>query len=199
MVKLAKDKLQEEQRQFNVTSSGYLDNGAPTMAREQFQDNSLQAWTKQAIDLGSRPQDWVKYKRLTTGINSNIGNIPGLAWTQGGQVGNTTMTGQAQSNSLGNVLGAMGIAGQGGNWAAQAAGQSAQLALSPDEQAVYGTANEFSANPQGAGVNWWENLDPSTQQMIQGAAEAQGHDFASVMSRYKRSRWGGGGGSSMAA
>lgn len=199
MVQLAKDKFQEEQRQFNVTSSGYLDNGAPTLAREQFQDNSLQGWTKMAVDLGSRPEDWVRYKRMTSGVAANVGSIPGLSWTVGGQQGAQTFQGQARPNSLANVHTAMGIA-SGGNWAQQAAGQAASgnVAMTPDEQSIYQTANEFASNPQGAAPGWWDELDTDTKDMIKGAAEAQGHSWSSVMSRYGRSRWGGGG-SSMAA
>lgn len=198
-VKLSKAKLAEEQRQFNVTSSGYLDNGAPTLAREQFQDNSLQGWTKMAVDLGSRPEDWVRYKRMTSGVAANVGSIPGLSWTVGGQQGAQTFQGQARPNSLANVHTAMGIA-SGGNWAQQAAGQAASgnVAMTPDEQSIYQTANEFASNPQGAAPGWWDELDTDTKDMIKGAAEAQGHSWASVLSRYGRSRWGGGG-SSVAA
>lgn len=194
MVQIAKDKMQEEARQFNVTASGYLDDGRNTLARDQFQDNSLQNWTKYAIDLGSKPEDWVKYKRMTSGVADNISSIPGLSWTAGGQQGNQTMQGQAQSNSLGNVMTAMGI-GNGGTWAQQAAGQAATggVAMTPSEQQIYQTANEFASNPQGAAPGWWEEQDSDTKDLLKGAAEAQGHSWATVMSRYGRSRWGGGG------
>lgn len=199
MVQLAKDKFQEEQRQFNVTSSGYLDNGQNTLARDQFQDNSLQNWTRYAIDLGSKPEDWVKYQRMTSGVANNLASIPGLSWTTGGQQGNQTFQGEPKSNSLGNVLTAMGIAG-GGTWAQQAAGQAAagDVAMTPDQQSIYQTANEFAKNPAGAAPGWWENLDTDMKDLLRGAAEAQGHSWASVTSRYNRSRWGGGGSASAA-
>lgn len=194
MVQISKDKLVEDQRQFNVTSSGYLDNGQNTLARDQFQDDSLQSWTAKAIDLGSRPEDWVKYKRYTSGVGNNLGSIPGLSWTAGGQQGNTTAQGEHPTSSLGNVMTAMGIA-NGGNWASSAANQAAQgnVAMTPSEQQIYQTANEFAANPQGAAPGWWDELDTDTKDLIKGAAEAQGHSWASVMSRFNRSRWGGGG------
>jgi len=199
MIKLSKQKFAEEQRQFNVTASGYMDDGRNTLARDQFQDNSLQGWTKMAVDLGSRPEDWVRYKRMTSGVAENIGSIPGLSWTVGGQQGAQTFQGQARPNSLANVQTAMGIA-SGGNWAQQAAGQAASgnVAMTPDERSIYQTANEFAMNPQGAAPGWWDELDTDTKDMIKGAAEAQGHSWSSVLSRYGRSRWGGGG-SSIAA
>lgn len=216
MVQLAKDKLAEEQRQFNatfgenqrqfnVTSSGYLDNGSPTLAREQFQEGSLQNWTDKALALSRLPQDWVTLSRLQRGVADNIGSIPGLNWASGGQVGNTTFAGQPQSNSLANVLGNMGInvgqggGGGGGNWASQAAETANRIAtaplnLRPDQQQIYRTAREFGMNPQGAAPGWYESLDPSLRDEIQGAMEDQGLSWADTMSRYKRSRWGGGGG-----
>lgn len=213
MVQLSKDKFKEEQRQFNVTSSGYLDSGAPTLAREQFQDNSLRGWTQDAIKLASTPKDWVAYKRMTSGVANNIGSIPGLSWAAGGQIGNQTFAGNPETNSLSNVMGAMGVnVGQGGaatqqasggNWASAAAQQAQSIAqsnpaFSNQENQIYQTADEFSRNPQGAASDWYEQLDPMTRELIQGASEAQGHDWSTVMARYKRSRWGGGG-SSVAA
>lgn len=230
MVKLSQQRLAEDARQFNVTSSGYLDNGNPTLEREKFQDNSLYNWTKEAIDLASQPEDWVKYRRYTSGVAANAGAIPGLAWTQGGQQGNQTFQGQQKSNSLSNVLTAMGIATgdstgtqqtaapattagtTDANWAQQAVNQSAgdatgansavttsnQIAstandeanMTGDERQLYETANAFSQNPSQSAPGWWHSLDPTTQKLIAGAAKAQGHDWASVMSRLGRSTWG---------
>jgi hypothetical protein len=201
----------ENQRQFNTNASGYLD-GKPTLQREQFFDNSLQGWTNKAIDLGSRPADWVRYKQYTTGVNNNIGSIPGLSWASAGnQVGNTTAQGEHPTGSLGNVFGAMGVnAGQGGgsggasgDWASQAAQQAnaiatAPLNLTPGEQQIYQTANEFSRQPNQAAPGWLESLDPLTVSLLEGAAQSQGHDWSTVMSRYRRSRWGGGGSASAA-
>lgn len=213
--KLAKEKLQEEarqfdatfgegQRQFNVTASGYLD-GRPTLQREQFQDSSLRGWTQDAIALASTPLDWVKYKRMTTGVANNIGSIPGLNWTTGGQVGNTTFAGTPQTNSLGNVMGNMGVGsnGGGGGWALQAAQQADQMAnaplnLSSQEQQLYRTADEFARNPQGAAPGWYDSLDPLTRDLLQGAAQAQGHDWTTALARMKRASWGGGGSSTAA-
>lgn len=224
-VKLAKRKLEEEarqfdltfgegKRQFNITASGYMDDGRNTLARDQFQDNSLFNWTKEAIQLASRPEDWVKLRRMQSGVAANIGSMPGLNWASGGQQGNTTFVGQPQNNSLGNVMRPMGInVGQGagagqqtaqsGNWASQAAQQADNIAqadpnFTPDEQQVYQTAREFAMNPQGAAPGWFENLDPLTRSLLQGAAEAQGLDWGSALTRHKRSRFGGGG-SAMAA
>ncbi len=207
MVQLAKDKLQEEsrqfdltfgenQRQFNTTASGYLDNGSPTMAREQFYDSSLQGWTDKAIQLGSTPRDWVKLLRYNSGVQGNIAQIPGLNWTQGGQRGNQTFSGQPESNSLSNVMTGMGIGS--GNWAAQAAGQASTAAMTPDQQQLYDTAREFGMNSHQSAPGWWESQDPATQEAIRGAAEAQGLDWSSTMARYNRSRWGSSGNSQAA-
>lgn len=194
MVKLAKAKFEEEQRQFNVTASGYMDNGSPTLAREQFQDSGLRGWAQLAASLKG-PEDWVQYKRMTSGVANNIGSIPGLSWTQGGQVGNTTFAGTPQVLTTQKLLGDLGA---GGDWATQGAVQAQQAAMTPQEQQIYQTADEFARNPQGAASGWYENLDPTTRSLLKGAAESQGHDWATVLSRYGRSRWGGGG-SSMAA
>jgi hypothetical protein len=215
MIKLSKAKFEEDkrqfdmtfgenQRQFNTTASGYLD-GKPTMAREQFQDSSLQGWTDRALQLSMQPKDWVAYKRMTSGVRNNIGSMPGLSWANGGQVGNTAFAGDPETNSLGNVMGAMGVGqgGGGGGWAGTAAQQADAIAnadpnLTSQEQQIYQTADEFARNPQGAAPGWWEGLDPMTQSLIEGAAQSQGHDFSTVLSRHRRSRWGGGG-SSVAA
>lgn len=215
MVQIAKDKLAEErrqydmtfgenQRQFNTTASGYLD-GRPTLAREQFQNSALLDWTKEAIRLASTPKDWVGYKRMTSGVASNIGSIPGLNWTSGGQVGNTTFAGNPETNSLTNVFGNMGVGtgAGGGGWASQAAQQAQQIASTPlnlnsQEQQIYQTADEFARNPQGAAPGWYDSLDPMTRDLLEGAAAAQGHDWSTVMARMKRASWGGGG-SAMAA
>lgn len=219
-VKLAKRKLEEEirqfdmtfgegQRQFNVTASGYMD-GKPTLARDQFHDSSLRGWTQDAIALASKPADWVKLRRMQSGVAANIGSMPGLNWAQGGQIGNTTFVGEPQSNSLANVMGPMGVnVGQGaatgqavtptgGDWASQAAQQANQIAttapnLNEDERALYQTAREFAMNPQQSAPGWLEALDPLTRDLLQGAAEAQGLDWASALTRHKRSRWSGGG------
>lgn len=194
MVKLAKDKMVEESRQFNVTASGYLDNGSPTLAREQFQDSGLRGWAQLAASLKG-PEDWVQYKRMTSGVADNIGSIPGLSWTQGGQVGNTTFAGTPQVLTTQKLLGDLGA---GGDWAAQGAAQAQQAALTPQEQQIYQTADEFARNPQGAAPGWYENLDATTRSLLKGAAESQGHDWATALSRYGRSRWGGGGSSGLA-
>ena len=227
MVQLSKEKFQEDrqqyqqtfaenqrqfnqtfgegQRQFNVTSSGYLDSGAPTLGRETWQDAALRGWTQDAIRLASTPKSWIDLKRMQSGVSSNIGSIPGLNWASGGQVGNTTFAGQPETNSLGNVMSGLGVnVGQGssgagtGSWASQAAQQANQIAaaplnLNPNEQQIYQTAREFAMNPQGSASGWYENLDPMTRDLIEGAATSQGLDWPSAMSRYKRSRWGGGG------
>ena len=209
MVQLSKDKLAEDRRQFNVTSSGYLDSGKPTLSREQFQSNALQGWTDKALQLSRMPQDWVTLSRLQRGVASNIGSIPGLNWAAGGQVGNTTFAGEPQSNSLQNVFGNMGVnVGQGqaaggagtatsGNWADVTAQQAnaiatAPLNLRPDQQQIYQTAREFGMNPQGAAPGWYESLDPSLRDEIQGALEDSGLSWADTLTRYNRSRWGGG-------
>lgn len=122
MVQLAKDKLTEDQRQFdlnfgeqqrqynqtfgenqrqfNIGASGYMDNGSPTLERDRFNDNSLFQWTGKAIELGSRPEDWVNYLRYTRGVGNNLSSIPGLSWTVGGQLGNTTGQGAHPTSSL---------------------------------------------------------------------------------------------------
>ena len=203
-VKLAKQKLQEDARQFNERLA---------FDRQQFQDTSLQGWTDKALQLSRSPRDWVTLERMQKGVASEAGNIPGLAWAAGGQLGNTTFAGQPESNSLANLLGNMGVnVGQGGgtaqpaasgSWASSAAEQANRIAtmplnLRPDQQQLYTTAREFAMNPQGAAPGWYEGLDPMTRDLLQGAAEDQGLDWASVQSRLKRSRWGGSG-SSMAA
>jgi hypothetical protein len=389
----------EAAREFNATSSGYDQYGNPTLDREKFGNQALFDWTKQAVDLASTPLDWVKEKRLTSGVAANAGQIPGLDMYSGAQVGNTTQTDPSQANSLQHVLGTMGMVNEpqmndpnyragvfeflqdnpghtvadaiswmnskptgdsnrqgaiaqgiahglqngfngrsapaapaaaadpmqdpnfragvyefvrdnpgysvadgvawmnskppddsnrqgaiaqglahglqqapspggaapaaptgqaaygqgvaagmpahaadnaitngqqvyaggsssfnegapagptpasasptgGGasnvypmNWALQAAGMinGGQPAnMSADEQQIYDTANQFATNPQGSQPGWWESQDPSTKQLIQGAAEAQGHDWSTVMARYNRAQWGGGG-SAMAA
>lgn len=202
MVQLSKEKFQEEQRQFdltfgegqrqfNVSQSGYMDNGNPTLAREQFQDSGLRSWAQLAASLKG-PETWVQYKALTGGVADNIGSIPGLSWTQGGQVGNTTFQGTPQVLTTQKLLGDLGV---GGSWAAQGASQAQQqAAMSPQEQQLYRTADEFARNPQQAASGWYESLDPTTQSLLKGAAESQGHDWATALSRYGMSRWGGGAG-----
>ncbi|HVQ45106.1 MAG TPA: hypothetical protein VMT30_09205 [Candidatus Saccharimonadia bacterium] len=371
--------LAEQHDQFQTTATGYTPTGQATLEREKFGNQALLDWTTKAIDLASNPADWIKYKQMTSGVAGNLANIPGLAWTQGGQQGNTAFNGTPQANSLGNVLGQMGIqqpgqgevrpgaspppggpqpgalspaeqsrfneitsrraalaaahegdvspedlaelqryqargaaqtviplspqeqaraqqimerqaqqraageavdpsdaaelaryqargsqpsapagdgsggyylrSGAGGapaggvadaqptpsrpgyvdsaalspmqnpsamapaaapqtqqpvtNWALAAAnmiptGDALRSSLSAPEQQIYDTANEFAKNPQGAASGWYEQQDPMTKELMRGAAQAQGHDWTTVMSRYNRSRWGGGG-SAMAA
>jgi hypothetical protein len=189
--------------------TGYY-NGAPTLARQQAADQSLLGWTSKAVELGERPADWVSARRFNLGAGAALG--AGLNWQQSpnqlvGQQGTVTASGATPTGSLQDTWGAMGMGAQGGmagSWAGQAAANyqqaaaQAQANMSPDEQALYKTANDFAENPQAAGAGWWEQQDPLTQQMIQGAALAQGKDWSSVMARYNRSRWGGGG-SAMAA
>lgn len=198
MVQLAKDKLKEERRQFDLSHQ---------LEVQKFQDTSLQGWTDKALALSRTPKDYFTLMRMQQGVGDNIGNIPGLSWAAGGQLGNTTFNGQPQANSLANLHGNMGIrAGQGGSgsWASAGAEQAnnmineRQLNLTPQQQDLYKTAREFAMNPQGAAPGWFENLDPIMRDMLQGAAEDQGLDWGSVVSRHRRSRWGGGG-SSLAA
>lgn len=234
-VKLAKQKLQEDarqfdltlgektreydltfgegQRQYNATTSGYLDN-KPTLAREKFQDDSLRGWTQDAIKLSMQPRDWVALRRMQSGVSNNIDAMPGLNWTTGGQVGTTAFAGQPEANSLQNVMGGLGVnvgqgapAGQpaaaGGSWASQAAQQANQIAsaplnLNPQEQQLYQTAREFGMNPAQGAAGWYESLDPLTRDLLAGAGQAQGLDWASVESRRRRSQWGGGAGASAA-
>lgn len=371
--------LAEQHDQFQTTATGYTSTGQATLEREKFGNQALLDWTSKAIDLASRPAAWIKYKQMVSGVSENIGSIPGLSWTQGGQQGNTAFEGTPQANSLGNVLGQMGVQqpatapgqpgtpapgvpaptgqqpgllspgeqsrfdqitarqdqqraagealdpndsaelaryqargaqgtgafglagtlspqeqaryeqitarqaqqitagealdpndsvelqryqarlGQSGggqpgyslrsgaadasgtvtpsrpmyldsaatsggqnpsamvgaapsvapqagaapnsqpvtNWALTAANmipQAGQLNLSAPEQQIYQTAGDFAKNPQGAASGWFEQQDPMTKELMRGAAEAQGHDWTTVMSRYNRSRWGGGGG-----
>jgi hypothetical protein len=203
-IQLAKQKFAEDQRQFDMTFAE---------GQRQFNDTSLQGWTDKALTLSRTPKDWVTLERMQKGVASNAGNIPGLAWAAGGQLGNTTFAGNPESNSLANVLGNMGMnVGQGaaqqtaapsGNWASQAAQQAHQMVtqplnLRPDQQQLYQTAREFAMNPHQSAPGWYENLDPLTRDLLQGAAEDQGLDWSSAMSRLKRSRWSGGS-SSMAA
>lgn len=362
----------EKKREFDTTATGYTTTGQATLDREKFQNDALFQWTSKAIDLASTPADWIKYKQMTGGVAANAANMPGLDWTQGGQQGNTAFAGQATPNSLGNVLGQMGVTspamataapGVGGaapagyqynqgklipigvsfnggqpeilgydhgqpvfkmapgytqpgidpatyaqhmaltggqaltpeqiaaaaaagntptgggpparvtgvstptddhavnhgvtapvaataapapaavpagmtydkgklvpisqvygagatgqpaasaaaptttaapagaapqpmNWALAAASMvppSASLNLSSPERQVYDTANQFASNPQQAAPGWYESLDPMTKELMRGAAQAQGHDWTTTMSRYNRSRWGGGG------
>lgn len=193
MVQLSKEKFAEEQRQFNVTATGYID-GKPTMAREQFQDTSLFNWTGKAIDLASTPKDWVKLARMNAGMQAR----GGLDWQGGGQQGVAAFSGQPETNSLGNVMGNLGV---GGNWAAQAADGIANSnpQMSPEQQQLYATGRDFGMNSHQAAPGWWESQDPLNKQLIQGAAEAQGLDWATTMAKWNRSRWGGGAGSSTAA
>jgi hypothetical protein len=190
-VKLAKRKLEEDARQFNERLA---------FERQQFQDTSLQGWTDKALQLSRTPKDYFTLMRMQQGVGDNIGSIPGLAWASGGQQGNTTFAGQPEANSLGNVLGNMGVGtGQSGDWASAGARQAHEminarrLNLTPQQQELYGTAKDFIMNPQMAAGGWLEGLDPLTRDLIQSAAEDQGLDWNSGMSRYKRSRWGGGG------
>lgn len=376
------ENLAQRKAEFQTSASGYLPNGAPTLEREQFGNDALFKWTQEAIRLASQPQDWVKYKQFTSGVADAAGTIPGLDWQQGGQVGNTTFAGEAQPNSLGNVLGNMGVQPSGGqqasppvtapgtvtqpppqggfstqpinqqpaargrpanattdpvpaqsgqpvsaveggvspaiqhgqgvvpgapaqqndggstpppgytfhggqlvpiaqagapptgaatgsvppqgmqfhggqaipqgvsfangqpeilgyhqgqpiykmlpgytqpgvspeqvaaqpgvqagaapaqpmNWAYQAAGmvptgQALRDSLTPGERQIFDTADSFSRNPQSAGFGWFESQDPLTKNLLRGAAQAQGHDWETTMSRFNRSRWGGGGSS----
>lgn len=208
MVQLAKDKFEQDKFQFEVQQTGYI-NGAPTLDREKFQDSSLQGWTDKALTLASTPKDWVKLARMYAGVSNNIASMPGLNWAAGGQVGNTRFSGTPETNSLGNVLGNMGVnVGQGGasgtgqaasgDWASQAAQQADSIAnatpnFDSGQQQIYQTAREFAMNPQGAAPGWLESLDPTTRSLLEGAAQAQGLDWATSMSKWKRSRWGGGG------
>lgn len=95
--------------------------------------------------------------------------------------------------------------GQPMNWALAAANQAARstanqgLNLTTDERAIWDTARSFGTNPQQAGLGWFEQQDPLTKDLLKGAAQGQGLDWNSVMSRYNRSRWGAGTGSSRAA
>ena len=100
----------------------------------------------------------------------------------------------------------MGVnAGQGGGsggWASQAAQTANGIAttdpnLRPDQRQLYQTAREFAMNPQGAAPGWFEGLDQLTRDLLQGAAEDQGLDWASALARHRKSRWGSG--SSLAA
>lgn len=355
--------LSQRRAEFNTTSTGYTSTGQATLEREQFQNDALFKWTQQAIQLASQPQDWVKYKQFTSGVTDNAGAIPGLDWTQGGQQGNTAFAGEATPNSLGNVLGDMGVQQPGGaptvtapgavtpppqggfstqpinqppsdprvpggsavppsilhgqtvvpgapaqqneagpasgyaaalqaaqaqtamtpgggaapagwqfhggqlipqgvsfnagqpeivgyhggqpvykmlpgftqpgveadnyaaqpgmqpagqtpapaapsqqpvtNWAQQAANMvptNDQLLakMTPQERQIWDTAQGFAKNPQQSAAGWYEQQDPMTKELYRGAAQAGGHDWGTVMSRYNRSRWGGSG-SSMAA
>jgi hypothetical protein len=216
------------ERQYQTAGlTGFLD-GQSTLDRERlgleqarFGDDSLYRWTNAALEARKRPQDWIGYKRLTSGVAGLPGGIPGLnyganqhgyaTWQGGNQTGNVTVGADPTPASIGDTLGALGQGGQAnvgavgqmpangnmaGNWALQAAQgiANAPLNLSADEQQVYNTAREFSRNPHGAGIGWWEQQDPMTKELIQGASEDLGNDFATVMSRYKRSRWGAGAG-----
>lgn len=199
-MKLAKEKFEQDKFQFEVTATGYY-NGRPTLDRERFQDSSLQGWTDKALTLASTPKDWVKLARMYAGVSNNIGSMPGLNWASGGQVGNTAFAGNPETNSLANVLGNMGVnagGGSGGNWASSAAQQADNIANSnpafnPGQQQIYQTAREFGMNPAGAAPGWFESLDPTTKSLLEGAAQAQGLDWATSMSKYRRSRFGSGG------
>lgn len=220
MIGITRDRLQQEmtihtqnlaetQRQFNVSQSGYLDSGKPTLGREQFQDQSLMGWTGKAVELASKPRDWVNYARYSRGVSGNVGNIPGLAWTQGGSMGNVSADpNQAAhpTNSLGSVFGDLGV-GTPNPTAQQAmsmipgagGGVSTAGGLNAQQQQLYATANELASNPQGAAYGWLEGQDPTMVDLLRGAAEAQGHDWPTVLARYGRSRWGAGSGSARAA
>lgn len=194
--KLAREQLGLNRQQFETQATGYY-NGAPTMAREAQQDNSLRSWAQFGASLKG-PEDWVAYKRMTSGVANNISSIPGLNWANGGQVGNQTFQGQPQALTAQKLLGDMGV----GNWAASAAQNVAQAdatpGMTPDERDIYSAADSFSRNPQGASSGWLEGLDPMTQSMLKGAAESAGHDWSSVMGRYKASRYMGAGSSTAA-
>lgn len=197
--KLAREQLGLNRQQFETQATGYY-NGAPTMAREQFQDDSLFKWTGKAIDLGSTPADWVKLLRLQSGVSNNLSSIPGLNWASGGQQGNQSMQGTPQTSSLSQVMGGLGVGG--GNWAASAAqsvaGADATPGMTPDQQSIYQAGREFAANPAGAAPGWLEGLDPLTKDLLRGSWEAQGFYTPSVESKYKTSRYMGGSGAGMA-
>ena len=193
---LSKKRQEQEAQQFNVTASGYMPDGSPTMAREQFQTNTLTGLINTAAQLNG-PANYGNYLAQTRGVASNIGSIPGLAWTQGGQVGNQTFTGSPQVKSLNSILGDMGI-GTGAAGAAAGGGMGAVAngtipGLGNFDQQIFRTADEFARNPQGAAAGWYESQDPMTKELLQSAATKQGHDWSSVMGRYNMSRWGGGG------
>ncbi len=71
--------------------------------------------------------------------------------------------------------------------------QASQLNLNSGERQVYDAANQFAKNPQQAAAGWFEEQDPMTRELMRGAAQAQGHSWETVMARYNKSRWGGGG------
>ncbi len=137
------------------------------------------------LDLSQlRAQQGDQQGSWTTGADGRMVFVPG--------------TGGAGTNAAAAAPPAAGANAQPvTNWAYQAANmvpQVSQLNLSAPERQIYDTANAFSKNPQQAASGFYEQLDPMTRELMRGAAQAQGHDWTTVMSRYNRSRWGGSGG-----
>lgn len=195
--RIAGEKLKLEQTRQEADLTGMY-NGAPTFEREKWQESAGMNRLNMAAQLRG-PEDWLGYKQLTAGVNAGSPLTPGIGnWQAGGQTGTAGFApGQNPTPiTLQKLQADMGVGGSGPMGTGQA---GTSLNLNPAEQQLAGVADQFSRNPHLAAGNWLEQLDPNTQLMLKGAAEKQGHSWADVMDRYKRSRWTGGEGSALAA
>jgi hypothetical protein len=196
LLQISREKMANDERWKQAEVTGYH-GGTPTFAREQWAESAAMNRANMAAQLRG-PEDWVAYKQLTSGVQGGSPTIPGVGnWNTGGQTGMTAFAPGAQATpiTLQKIMSDMGVSGTG----PMGAPGTGQPTFNAAEQQVMGTANTFAMNPHQAAGGWLENQDPNTVAMLKGAAEKQGHDWNSVMDRYKRSRWGGGEGDPRAA
>ena len=188
--KLAQDAHNEGIRQFNVSESGYLDNGNPTLARERYQSDAAQGWAQ----LGTQqrgPENAFFYSQLRGAANADplasagFRAVSGAAPTGGQQAQGAyggALNGPTQAASLQGLsshllgtgdAGQQGTAGQGGSGDQQF-------------QNMVGIANQFGTDPAKAQPGAWDNLGTYGQKVLGSFLQGTGYDVDEVLGRYRQ-------------
>ena len=192
--KLAQDAHNEGIRQFNVSESGYLDNGNPTLNRERYQSDAAQGWARLGTEQRG-PENAFQYAMLqgaagsdplaSAGFGAVAGASPGTGGAQQGQgaYGNA-LSGQTTPASLQGLSSHLLGTGQ----QQQGQGGGAGVTGSNFGQ-MYGIAQQWGADPGKAAGQAYEQLGDYKQKVLGSFTEGAGYDPNEVLGRYRQTRF----------